>query len=247
MKLPVPIRTLLDRYRIDTGILIVFALLAAAAFAFVAIADEVTEGELHDIDRWLMLSLRDPADLSVPAGPAWLRAMMIDVTALGGWAVLTIVVIFAAGYLLAVRKYSTAAFVVAASVSGAIFGGLLKAFFDRSRPDIVAHLVEVNSASFPSGHAMHSAIIYLTLGALLAGTQKGRGVKIYLIGAAILLTLSIGFSRVYLGVHWPSDVIAGWSVGAAWAIACSLLAYFLRRSDTIDQPSEAPPGAETRS
>lgn len=246
MKLPAPIRGVLDRYRIDTGILIVFALLATAAFAFVAIADEVTEGEIHDIDRWLMLSLRDAADLSIPAGPGWLKAMMIDITALGGWAVLTIVVIFAAGYLVAVRKYSTAAFVVAASAGGAIFGGLLKAFFDRTRPDIVTHLVEVDSASFPSGHAMHSAIIYLTLGALIAGTQKGRGVKIYLIAAAILLTLAIGFSRVYLGVHWPSDVIAGWSVGAAWALACSLLAYFLRRRHTIDQPSEAAPGTETQ-
>lgn len=240
MKLPAPLRTLLDRYRIDTGILVVFALLAAAAFAFVAIADEVTEGETHELDRWLMLGLRDPADLSVPAGPAWLREMMIDITALGGWAVLTLIVIFAAGYLLAIRKYTTAAFVIAASAGGAIFGGLLKAFFDRSRPDIVAHLVEVNSASFPSGHAMHSAIIYLTLGALLAGTQKDRGVKIYLIGAAILLTLAIGFSRVYLGVHWPSDVIAGWSIGAAWAIGCSLLALVLRRNRTIDQASEAP-------
>ncbi len=240
MKLPAPVRGLLDRYRIDTGILIVFALLAAAAFAFVAIADEVSEGSTHELDRWLMLGLRDPADLSVPAGPDWLRAMMLDVTALGGWAVLTIVVIFAAGYLVAVRQYATAAFVVAASTGGALFGGLLKALFDRARPDIVTHLVEVNSASFPSGHAMHSAIIYLTLGALLAGAQKGRGVKIYLIATAILLTLAIGFSRVYLGVHWPSDVIAGWSIGAAWAIACSLLAYFLRRNRTIDPASEAP-------
>lgn len=240
MKLPPALQSALDRYRIDVRILLAFLLLAAAAFAFVAIAEEVSEGETHAFDRWLMLSLRDSADLSLPAGPAWLKAMMIDITALGGWAVLTIVVMFAAGYLLAIRKVSTAAFVVAASVSGALAGGLLKTLFDRTRPDLVSHLVEVDSASFPSGHAMHSAIIYLTLGALLAGTQKGRGVKIYLLTAAILLTLAIGFSRVYLGVHWPSDVIAGWSIGAAWALTCSLLAHVLRSRRTLDQPSEAP-------
>lgn len=240
MKLPPALQSALARYRIDVRILLAFLLLAAAAFAFVVIAEEVSEGETHAFDRWLMLSLRDGSDLSLPAGPAWLKAMMIDITALGGWAVLTIVVIFAAGYLLAIRKVSTAVFVVAASVSGALAGGLLKMLFDRTRPDLVTHLVEVDSASFPSGHAMHSAIIYLTLGALLAGTQKGRGVKIYLLTAAILLTLAIGFSRVYLGVHWPSDVIAGWSIGAAWALACSLLALVLRRNRTIDPASEAP-------
>lgn len=234
MKLLAPVRGLLDRYRIDTGILIVFALLAGAGFAFVAIAENVTEGDTHEFDRWLMLVLRDSADPATPAGPVWLRAMMIDITALGGWAVLTIVTIFAAGYLVAIRKYATALFVLAASAGGALFGGLLKAIFDRSRPDIVAHLVEVDSASFPSGHAMHSAIIYLTLGALIAGTQQGRGVKIYLLTAAISLTLAIGFSRVYLGVHWPSDVVAGWSVGAAWALGCSLLAILMRRSQTLD-------------
>lgn len=237
MKMPASLRRLLDRYRIDTGILLVFLLLAASTLAFLAIAEEVMEGGTHALDRQLMLSMRDAGDLSVPAGPPWLKAMMIDITALGGWTVLTLVVIFAAGYLLVARKYATAAFVVAASAGGAIFGGLLKLLFDRARPDVVTHLVEVNSASFPSGHAMHSAIIYLTLGALLAGAQRSGAVKTYLIGTAIFLTLAIGFSRVYLGVHWPSDVLAGWSMGAAWALGCSLLAHVLRRSSRLDQPT----------
>lgn len=236
MKLPAA-RALLDRYRIDIRVLVGFLLLAAAAFVFLAVAEEIGEGETHELDRWLMLGLRDAADPATPIGPAWLRAAMIDLTALGGWTVLTLVSLLAAGYLLALNKFSTALFVLAASAGGALFGNLLKALFGRARPDLVAHLVEVDSASFPSGHAMHSAIIYLTLGALLAGAQKGRTVKLYLLFAAIALTLLIGFSRIYLGVHWPSDVLAGWSIGAAWALACALLAHLLRRRRALDAPT----------
>lgn len=237
MKLPALVGDLLDRYRLDTRILTAFLLLAAAAFVFITIASEVAEGDTHEFDRWLMLGLRDAADPSAPAGPGWLRAMMIDVTALGGWAVLTLVVALAAGYLLATGKRSTALFVILASAGGAIAGTLLKLLFARDRPDLVTHLVAVDSASFPSGHAMNSAIIYLTLGALLAGAQQRRAVKIYLLSIAIALTLIIGFSRVYLGVHWPSDVIAGWCVGSAWAVLCSLVARSLQRRHAIEPES----------
>jgi undecaprenyl-diphosphatase len=101
--------------------------------------------------------------------------------------------------------------------------GLLKLVYSRPRPALVPHLVEVTSSSFPSGHATDSALVYLTLAALLAGTVPERSLRIYLIGVAILLTLLIGVSRVYLGVHWPSDVVAGWTFGAAWALGWSLL------------------------
>jgi hypothetical protein len=108
----------------------------------------------------------------------------------------------------------------------------------RARPELMAHLVKVDTTSFPSGHAMNSAIVYLTLAALLARTEKQRQVRIYLVGAAIMLTLAIGFSRVYLGVHWPSDVLAGWCVGAAWAAICSILAVHLQKRRTIEPASE---------
>ncbi len=235
--MPPMINRLLERLRVDGRILAAFLILAAAAFAFIKLASDVVEGDTLGFDRWLLEAFRSAADPSIPAGPRWLRAAMIDVTALGGVTVLTLITVLAVGYLVAARKISTAAFLAAAITGGAILGTLLKTGFARARPDLVEHLVEVHSLSFPSGHAMNSAITYLTLGALLAGTEKNRAVRIYLMAAAIVLTLTIGVSRVYLGVHWPSDVVAGWCVGCAWAILCSLAARWLQRRHTIDQPS----------
>jgi len=161
---------------------------------------------------------------------------MIDVTALGGVSVLTLVTVLAAGYLLAIRMTRTAIFLTLAVSSGAVVSTLLKQGFVRARPDLVAHLVDVDTASFPSGHAMNSAVTYLTLCALLARSEKDRPVRIYLLAVGIGLALVIGFSRVYLGVHWPTDVVAGWCVGAAWAILCSLAAKALQRRRKIDAP-----------
>ena len=223
-----------DKYRfgaigIDRRILIAFLALAGAAWAFLKFASEVMEGETLAFDRWIILALRRPGDLATPIGPGWLRLAMGDITALGGFTVLTLITAFAACYLLAARKIGTAALLIGSVGSGVLLSSLLKGSFLRARPDLVPHLVEVQTASFPSGHAMNSAVAYLTLGALLAGAEKSRGLRIYLMSVAIVLTLLIGASRVYLGVHWPSDVIAGWCVGAAWAMGCSYIARALRR------------------
>jgi undecaprenyl-diphosphatase len=166
---------------------------------------------------------------------------MIDVTALGGVAVLTIITIIAVGYLVAGRKWAMGLFLAGAVIGGSTLNTLLKLGFARNRPDIVAHLVDVQTASFPSGHAMNSAVVYLTLGALLARAEKDRAVRLYLISVAIMLTLIIGSSRVYLGVHWPSDVIAGWCVGASWALLCSLAARMLQKRRKLEQPGETSP------
>ncbi|HEY0116154.1 MAG TPA: phosphatase PAP2 family protein [Allosphingosinicella sp.] len=228
-----------ERLRIDSRILIVFLILMVAGFGFVKLASEVVEGDTLAFDRWLIRALRSPADPSVPVGPEWLQVFMIDVTAMGGVTLLTMITVIATGYLIATRKFSTAAFLAGAVAVGAILSTLLKLGFARSRPDLVAHLVEVDSTSFPSGHAMNSAITYLTLGALLARAEASRRVRIYLLGIAIALTLMIGFSRVYLGVHWPSDVMAGWCVGAAWAVGCSLSARALQRRRAIEAPQNS--------
>ena len=225
-------------YRVDSRILAAFLLLALIGSAFAKFASEVLEGDTFALDRWILEALRSPADPSVPAGPAWILKAMVDVTALGGVTVLTLVTMLAAFYLVASRKRATAAFLVAAISGGAIVSTLLKLAFARPRPELVAHLVNVDTASFPSGHAMNSAITYLTIGTLLARAEKDRGVRIYLIGAAICLTLVIGFSRVYLGVHWPSDVVAGWAVGASWALLCSLVASGLQRRRSIEPPTD---------
>jgi undecaprenyl-diphosphatase len=155
---------------------------------------------------------------------------VVDLSALGGFAVLALVTLLAVGYLLALKRWGGALLLLAATLGGTALSEGLKVGFNRPRPDLVAHIVETTSMSFPSGHAMLSAVTYLTLGALIARTQKRKRLRAYVLGAAIVLTLLIGASRVYLGVHWPTDVLAGWCLGAAWALACWAAAtWFARR------------------
>jgi undecaprenyl-diphosphatase len=159
---------------------------------------------------------------------------LTDITSLGGSSVLALITVASAGYLFVARRPETALFLMLAVAGGALANTLLKLLFSRARPDVVQHLVEVAHTSFPSGHAMNSAVTYLTLGALLARAESSAAIRIYLIVVAILLTLLIGFSRVYLGVHWPSDIIAGWCLGGAWAILCSLVARALQRRHMLE-------------
>jgi undecaprenyl-diphosphatase len=196
--------------------------------AFVEIADEVGEGEARWFDEGLLLALRssDPAD---PIGPHWIESWVVDLSALGGFAVLALVTLFAVGYFLVLKRRRNALLLLAATLGGTAISEGLKIGFNRPRPDLVAHIVEATSMSFPSGHAMLSAVTYLTLGALIARTQEKRRLRSYVLGAAILLTLIIGASRIYLGVHWPTDVLAGWCLGAAWALACWVAATWLTR------------------
>ena len=201
---------------------------AAPLWAFSEIAEEVSEGDARGVDESLLLALRtaDPAD---PLGPRWFETSVMDITALGGFTVLALVTLFALGYLSVQRKWIDAAMLLVATLGGTLISESLKTSFSRPRPDLVAHIVDTTSMSFPSGHAMLSAVTYLTLGALIARTQERRGLRGYVLGSAILLTLLIGISRIYLGVHWPTDVLAGWCLGAAWALACWALATWLTR------------------
>jgi undecaprenyl-diphosphatase len=119
-----------------------------------------------------------------------------------------------------------------------LLSALLKDAFGRARPDLVPHGVEVHTLSFPSGHAMLAAATYLTLGALLARVQPHPRVKTYVLTVAAVLTVLIGVSRVHLGVHWPSDVLAGWCVGAAWALLCWMAAVWLQRRGQVERGVE---------
>jgi undecaprenyl-diphosphatase len=138
-------------------------------------------------------------------------------------------------YLLATGRAATAALVGATAIGEAILNDALKSIFDRARPDLVAHGVETSSTSFPSGHAMAAAAVYLTLAALLVRTQKSRAAKIAIISAAVLIAVLIGISRIYLGVHWPTDVIGGWLAGAAWALICWEIARKLQKRGKIER------------
>jgi undecaprenyl-diphosphatase len=220
--------------RTDGRMLVRFLIACAALFLLAKLGSEVIEGETLAFDRAIMTALRQPHDLSMPIGPRWLTLVIRDFTALGGVAVLTLLTVVTAGYLVVARKAHSAVFLIAATVSGSLLSTLLKGLFQRPRPDIVAHLVDVSTTSFPSGHAMNSAIVYLTLGGLLARTHHDRRIRIYILTVAILLTLIIGCSRVFLGVHWPTDVLAGWTIGAIWALFCSWIARQLQARGEIE-------------
>ncbi len=205
---------------------------------FAWIADEVGEGDARAFDQSILLSLRtgDPAD---PIGPRWFEGWVVDISALGGFAVLGLATLLAVGYLLAEKRRADALLLLFATIGGTAISEGLKLGFNRPRPDLVAHIVETTSMSFPSGHAMLSAVTYLTLGALIARAQARRRLRGYVLGAVILVTLMIGASRVYLGVHWPTDVLAGWCLGAAWAMLCWSIATQLGLRDAPVKVTQA--------
>lgn len=232
----------------EWGPLLSLAGLSLFGWAFVELADDIAEGEAPSFDRVILLALRNPADLSDPVGPSWFEESARDMTGLGGYAILTIVTLSAIVYLVMGGKRHAAVLVLAAVGGGMLLSTALKFGFERPRPDLVPHGARIYTASFPSGHAMLSAVTYLTLGALLARVQQRRGVRAFLMGLAVGLTLAVGASRVYLGVHWPSDVLAGWCVGAAWASLCWFVALQLQRGGRVERPGEiTPPGSAVSS
>ena len=194
--------------------------LGAALFllAIVWFGREVTEGDGASIDRAIMLAMRVAGHPDQPAGPAWLPSAMRDVTALGSSTILTFVVIAASVFLWLHGKRRSALLVVLATTLGSTVVTIIKALVGRARPDLFERLMAETSHSFPSGHAANSAIIYLTLATLLFPVVPERRMRAFLLAVALLLTGMVGLSRVYLGVHWPSDVIAGWAFGALWAL-----------------------------
>jgi undecaprenyl-diphosphatase len=220
-------------------VLAVIAAIAALLLAFGLLASEVIEGGTRAFDEHILLLLRTPVDHSVPIGPPWLNEAMRDITALGSTSVLAIVVAGVVGFL-AVSGLRHAAIVVLGSVLiGVAISNSLKWGFARPRPEFMPREIVVYTASFPSGHTTLSAVVYLTLGALLYRTQASVAVKAYILAIAALLTALVGVSRVYLGVHWPTDVIAGWLIGGAWALVCASVMVWLQRRGQVEpeQPS----------
>jgi len=217
------------RERTELSVLLVAFGILGLASGFVYVAEIVTRGDTRHFDERLIRALRTPDNPAVPIGPPWLRAAALDITALGSPTVLGLVVFVVAGYLILHGLYRTSAFVVAASCGGWILNWALKQSFGRPRPDLVPHLRDVMSSSFPSGHALTSAAVYLTLGTLLMRLAEGRLAKVYCIFVAMLATLLVGASRVYLGVHYPTDVLAGWLIGLSWALVCWMIERALER------------------
>jgi undecaprenyl-diphosphatase len=209
------------------GTLIPIILIGGALWVFIAILDEVVEGDTHAIDDAIILAFRVPGDAADPIGEPWLEEAMRDITALGSAPALVIAVLAVAGFLMLAKAWRPAIFTLVASGGGLILSSLLKYTIDRPRPDLVPHGSLVYTSSFPSGHSMMSAVVFLTLAALVTRLIEKKRLKGYALGVAVILTALVGVSRVYLGVHWPSDVLAGWSAGAAWALACWLIARWI--------------------
>ena len=212
---------------VEPQVLVVVLLVAGCVWAFVGLADEVAEGETHGFDTAVLMALRNPADPADPLGPGWLEELGRDVTAFGGVGILGFLTLAVAGFLWLQGNRRSMWLMLAAVGSGQVLSSLAKHGFDRPRPDLVPHGMQVYTASFTSGHSMMAAITYLTLATLVARVLPSRALKAYVLVLAVLVTLAVGVSRVYLGVHWPTDVLAGWTAGAAWALAWWLVARWL--------------------
>jgi len=206
---------------------------AAGVLIFATIAISVKEGATQDFDRRLLLAMRHPGDLS-PIGSRSVQETARDFTSLGGTAVLALVTLVTAGFLALDGKKHMALFTGASVAGGMVMSNLLKDVFQRPRPEIVPHIVYASNTSFPSGHSMLSAVTYLTLGALLARSHQRKALKAYFLVIAALLSVMVGVTRVYLGVHWPTDVLAGWTAGAVWALLCWLVAGWLQSRKALE-------------
>jgi undecaprenyl-diphosphatase len=218
--------------RFELRPLMAVAGIACALLVFALLADAVFDGDLRAFDEWLLKALREPGDLANPIGPQWFEEMVRDVTALGSTFALTFAVAVVGLYLLISDKPQKALFLVVAVSIGSLINSLLKLGFARPRPDIVAHGAYVSSQSFPSGHSANSTIVYLMLGMMLARVEDSYAAKIYIFAVCVLITFMVGLSRIYLGVHWPTDVLAGWAVGAGWVLVCWYVLLRLQPSGT---------------
>ncbi|MBN1362988.1 MAG: phosphatase PAP2 family protein [Sedimentisphaerales bacterium] len=231
---------------VDLAMILALACVLVGAWVVGELADEVMEGTTQRFDEWAVQHLRSPQDPRQSIGPAWFEAMWTDLTSLGSASVLALVTLACAGYLLMSRHYRTLVVLAAVVGGGVILTFAMKAFFDRPRPEYAAHVPYVVTASFPSGHSMLSAVVYMALAVLLARTSSALRFQVYFISCGLIVTLLVGFSRVYLGVHYPTDVLAGWSAGLTWAALCWLVVYCLQKAGVIERPdtqdgTDAPP------
>lgn len=193
----------------------------ALLFGFGLLAEEVAEGDTISFDRAILLALREASDKDNPIGPMWVEEAARDITALGSFSVLGLIVFAIVAYLYLSGRARTGIYLGFAVLAGTLISTVLKMAFDRPRPEFAAS-ARVFTASFPSGHALISAVVFLTLAALLAESAREPKFRVFFIGLGVFLTVIVGLSRIYLGVHYPTDVLAGWSIGTAWALACAM-------------------------
>lgn len=224
-----PLRNLIRR--LETRALLLWLGAAGAIWAFLKLAGEMTEGETNAFDSKILLALRRPGDLADPIGSRSVEESMRDITALGGVTFLTLLTVVATLALVLHGKWKRAAVFAGTVIAANISSEVLKQVYDRPRPTLVPHGVYVYSGSFPSGHSTLAAATFLTLATVIASLEPRRSTKALTYVLAIALTIMVGFSRVYLGVHWPSDVLGGWSLGAAWALVAWIVLNRVTRTE----------------
>jgi undecaprenyl-diphosphatase len=220
---------LMKRSGIQIKVLVAVFAIVVGTVGFILVAGFVSRGSTDHFDMQILKSFRYSDNLARPIGPGWLFEVMRDITSLGGSTIVTLITLFVFGYLILQKQYSTLFLVLAAVIGGAIIDLELKVIFSRIRPQVVPSLIQEISYGFPSGHSMMSTIIYLSLASLIARLQVRRRDKIYIISVAVFLSFMIGISRIYLGVHYPTDVLGGWSLGLAWAAFCWLVAWYINK------------------
>jgi len=211
-------------------------MIAAGTGVFALAAILATLGAPLAFDNNLIVAMRDASDPSLPAGPAFLAKAARDVTTLGGTLFRTVLSVVFIGWFVLKRDAASAAALLAAILGELIFVDFLKDFFGRARPEIVPQLVEVSTRSFPSGHSASAAAIFLTIAALLAHRTEAPTVRRFAFIVAGILALLVGASRVYLGVHYPTDVIGGLGFGTAWS---GLVLYATVRLQAREQKTRA--------
>lgn len=204
-----------SRRPLEPTLLLGLLVVLAGHTAFGLLAAWVLSGDTQAFDEAAIELLR-------PAGgrPAWLDERVRDVSALGSDVLLVGLTLAATGALALRGRRREAILVLVLTLGGFAISLGLKGFFDRPRPEVAAHLSHVESSSFPSGHAMMAAVVYPTLGALVAGLLTRRRDRLHVLLWAVGIALAVGLSRVYLGVHYPTDVLAGWMAGLVWATLC---------------------------
>jgi undecaprenyl-diphosphatase len=228
--------------RSETRIGIVLLMIVCGIWVFIEIADEVNEEDASGFDEAIMLAMREGPSYVEMAGPEWVEKFASDLTVLGGFPFVLLLSLIVLGYLLLSRHFMHAAEVALAVGGGAALVMGLKDVFERVRPEVVPPMYEVTNFSFPSGHASTSAVIYLALGILLARFITRHILKIYVFGVAFLLTFIVGWTRIALGVHYPTDVLAGWALGLIWALFSWLVVHvwenYLVRSEQEHRGAE---------
>lgn len=186
-------------------------LAALALWLFAALADEILDKESFTFDKQILLTLRE---LHTPL----LDKVMLGFTYMGQPVVLLAICVVLGIVLLSLGERSQATILVIAAAGAAVLNNLLKYIFGRARPLLWERVVDVGQYSFPSGHAMISMVVYGIIGYLLS--SKFPQWRLLIISLTLVLVTGIGLSRLYLGVHWPTDVVAGYAAGLVWLLTC---------------------------